>query len=40
MNLLIVAATAREIAPFLTYYRNEKSSRLKYHIDVLISGIG
>src|SRR5437773_2096119 len=40
MNLLIVAATAREIAPFLNYYRNEKSSGLKHHIDVLISGIG
>ena len=40
MNLLLVAATAKEIAPFLTYYRNEKLSDLNYNIDILISGIG
>jgi futalosine hydrolase len=36
MNLLVVAATASEIAPFLAYYRKNKS----LNIDVLITGIG
>ncbi len=41
MNCLIVAATAREIAPFLEYYRNtEKTEHIDMHLDVLISGIG
>lgn len=41
MNCLIVAATAREIAPFLEYYRNaEKTEHVDLHLDVLISGIG
>lgn len=41
MNCLIVAATAREIAPFLEYYRNaEKKEHIDLHFDVLISGIG
>lgn len=41
MNCLIVAATAREIAPFLEYYRNtEKTEYLDLHLDVLITGIG
>jgi futalosine hydrolase len=41
MNCLIVAATAREIAPFLEYYRNaKKTEHIDLHLDVLISGIG
>lgn len=41
MNCLIVAATAREIAPFLEYYRNaKKTEHIDLHFDVLISGIG
>jgi futalosine hydrolase len=40
MNLLLVAATAREIAPFLKYYRRQNLSGFKYDVDVLISGIG
>ncbi len=41
MNCLIVAATAREIAPFLDYYRNaEKTGHIDISLDVLISGIG
>jgi len=41
MNCLIVAATAREIAPFLEYYRNaKKTEHIDMHLDVLISGIG
>lgn len=40
MNLLLVAATAKEIGPFLNQYRNEKLPRSRHSIDVLISGIG
>lgn len=41
MNCLIVAATAKEIAPFLAFYRNqEKEPAASIQIDVLISGIG
>lgn len=41
MNCLIVSATAREIAPFLEYYRNaKKTEHIDLHLDVLISGIG
>jgi futalosine hydrolase len=41
MNCLLAAATAREIAPFLTHYRTT-SGRWdnKINIDVLITGIG
>ena len=37
MNILLVAATAREIQPFFEYYRNSKRAQ---NIDVLITGIG
>ena len=37
MNILLAAATAKEIEPFFEYYRNTK--RLQ-DIDVLITGIG
>lgn len=37
MQVLIVAATAKEIKPFLTYYRKNKRS---IDADVLVSGIG
>ena len=41
MNCLIVAATAKEIAPFLQYYRNaEKKPGTITQSDVLVSGIG
>lgn len=40
MNFLLVAATAKEIEPFLNHYRNEKLPKLRHNIDVLISGIG
>ena len=40
MNLLLVAATAKEIKPFLNHYRNEKQPNLRHRVDVLISGIG
>ncbi len=38
MNLLIVAATAIELSPFLEQYRTDKA--LSADIDVLITGIG
>src|SRR2546421_627735 len=37
MNILLIAATAREIEPFFEYYRNTKR---KQEIDILITGIG
>jgi futalosine hydrolase len=37
MQVLIAAATAKEIAPFLEHYRNNKIAR---PVDVLITGIG
>ena len=37
MNCLIVSATAKEISPFLTYYR---SSDKKPDVDILVTGIG
>ena len=37
MNILLIAATAREIQPFFEYYRNSKRAQ---NIDVLITGIG
>lgn len=41
MNCLLVAATAKEIAPFLDHYRNtEKRWHIDMSIDVLITGIG
>ena len=41
MNCLLVAATAKEILPFIDHYRNsEKSFFVDINIDILISGIG
>jgi len=41
MNCLLVAATAKEIAPFLELYRNTGKLSLKNRdIDILITGIG
>src|SRR5215813_5346014 len=37
MNILLAAATAKEIEPFFEYYRNSKRPQF---IDVLITGIG
>lgn len=37
MNILLIAATAREIEPFFEYYRNSKRSQ---NIDILVTGIG
>src|SRR5258705_3312173 len=37
MNILLAAATAKEIEPFFEYYRNSKRPQ---NIDVLITGIG
>jgi futalosine hydrolase len=37
MNILLTAATAREIEPFFSYYHNTKE---KLEIDILITGIG
>ncbi|MBC7947896.1 MAG: futalosine hydrolase, partial [Chitinophagaceae bacterium] len=37
MNILIVAATTREIEPFLSYYRENKRA---WDVDVLITGVG
>ena len=37
MNILLIAATAKEIEPFFEYYRN---TRKPQNIDVLITGIG
>lgn len=41
MNCLLIAATAREIAPFLLHYRNtQKRPSSVMNTDVLITGIG
>ncbi|MDZ4807694.1 MAG: futalosine hydrolase [Bacteroidota bacterium] len=41
MNCLLVAATTKEIAPFLDYYRNQQNQWPdNLNIDVLITGIG
>ena len=40
MNCLVVAATIKEIEPFLEQYRNNKIILKNVDIDVLISGIG
>jgi len=37
MNILVIAATAKEIEPFLRYYRNEQNLP---GIDIVITGIG
>ena len=37
MNILLIAATAKEIEPFFEYYRNTKRTQ---NIDILITGIG
>src|SRR4030095_957347 len=37
MNILLVAATAKEIEPFLQYYRNDQNLT---NIDILITGVG
>ena len=37
MNILLISATAKEIAPFFEYYRNSKRAQ---NIDILITGIG
>jgi len=37
MNILLIAATAKEIEPFFEYYRNTKRAQ---NIDILITGIG
>jgi futalosine hydrolase len=37
MNILLIAATAKEIAPFFEYYRNTKRAQ---DIDILITSIG
>jgi futalosine hydrolase len=37
MNILLAAATAKEIEPFFEYYRNQKILR---DIDILVTGIG
>jgi len=41
MNCLVVAATAAEISPFLSHYRNsEKTAFIDFNIDVLMTGVG
>ena len=41
MNCLLIAATAREIAPFLLHYRNTQEQLTPgSNIDVLVTGIG
>jgi futalosine hydrolase len=41
MNCLLIAATAKEIAPFLMHYRNtQKQFSANTDIDVLVTGIG
>jgi len=41
MNCLLIAATAKEIAPFLVHYRNTQEQFLAdRNIDVLVTGIG
>ena len=37
MDILLIAATAKEIEPFFEYYRNSKKTQ---NVDVLITGIG
>jgi len=37
MNILLIAATAKEIEPFFEYYRNTKKTQ---NVDILITGIG
>jgi len=37
MDILLIAATAKEIEPFFEYYRNTKRTQ---NIDILITGIG
>ena len=37
MDILLIAATAKEIEPFFEYYRNTKKTQ---NIDILITGIG
>src|SRR5215510_14582342 len=37
MNILLIAATAKEIEPFFEYYRSTKKTQ---NIDILITGIG
>ena len=37
MDILLIAATAKEIEPFFEYYRNTKKPQ---NIDILITGIG
>ena len=37
MNILLIAATAKEIEPFFEYYRNTRKTQ---NIDILITGIG
>jgi len=37
MDILLIAATAKEIEPFFEYYRNTKRAQ---NIDILITGIG
>ena len=39
MNCLLIAATAKEIAPFLSHFRNSQE-KFSSDIDVLITGIG
>lgn len=41
MDILLIAATHKEIAPFLTFYRNaQKQWTAELNMDVLITGIG
>ena len=40
MNCLLVAATVKEISPFLDYYRTTEKNWPDLSIDVLITGIG
>jgi futalosine hydrolase len=37
MNILLIAATAKEIEPFFEYYRNTKRSQ---NVEILITGVG
>lgn len=39
-TILLVAATAKEIAPFIDSMKNDFSQNNNYNIDILISGIG
>ena len=39
-NILLAAATAKEIAPFLMNLRKHKGQFIRANIDVLITGIG